>query len=334
MRFARRAAFLLTIITIGFFQIAHGQHYETLNSNTPMSETYWNDFTLEAMEKEFNRGRTEENKQLGTNLPEIQFPDSAKWATMSPDNRIMWLINEEREARGLTPFSGIDYRVQKVASDYAGYLAKHDTIGHYADGNRPTDRLKTNDDLNNCMEHHWENLFHAASQNNVQIRNFTGFALYNFLYNNAGNNWEHRNEILRKNYNDNSGEQGHEGILGIGIRKVDNFELNGTTYKKAAILVINGVDPCSSISRKTSGIAGAAKNADVSVYPNPADHSFQVNHPEKVRSVIITDGLGRVVSKHRSPGDVISVDRWDPGLYNVRLQTESGTLIERKLLVQ
>jgi len=316
------------------FCAAQAQYYQTPDSDIPLKQSYNGNFTVSNLEEAFNRGRDEEDKQLNTNLADITFPDSADWAQMNIRKRALWIFNEERKARGLAPFSGLDSRITAIADDFARYLAANDTFGHYADGRSPTDRLQSDPEINGCMDYHWENLFWSASQSDTEFRNFTGFALYNFLYNNTVSEWAHRKEILRLDYNDNSAQPNEEGLLGVGYKKTMNYTRNGTTYQTAAILVLNGIDPCASYNYQQSGIANNNRSQASAIYPNPARHAVHIEHPSKVQAITVYDALGQPVKKWSSGSRTLSVTGLSTGLYQLHIQDGQGAIYRQKLIVQ
>ena len=72
-------------------------------------------------------------------------------------------------------------------------------------------------------------------------------SVYNWMYDDAGSGWGHRHAMLWYPYNDNSGEPGKEGFIGIG-------RANGGPYQGpfdnpwnfAEMVVMNVFDPCPS----------------------------------------------------------------------------------------
>src|SRR4051812_34872705 len=78
-----------------------GQYYKDLTldiSQVPVSLNSG----VSSIQSAFNNGRTNENQQLGTSLPQLTFPFN--WASMSISQRATWIINKERVDRGLKAF--------------------------------------------------------------------------------------------------------------------------------------------------------------------------------------------------------------------------------------
>ena len=79
----------------------------------------------------FNNARSAENTQLGTSLPMLTLPSQATWDTMSDGEKALWLINRERDDRGMEPLEQIESNVTDVAQTYADFLLDNDAWGHH-----------------------------------------------------------------------------------------------------------------------------------------------------------------------------------------------------------
>ncbi len=316
------------------------QSYPDLNQDIILNNGSGN-FSLSELEDGFNRARDKENSQLKNKsdadvvkLPDIDFPDSSEWVKMSSKKRAFWVINEERKHRKLMPFEDIDERIDQIADDYAQYLAEHNEAGHFADGHSPTERLKTNPSVNGCMEYHWENIFWTASQSSIDFKNFSAFAVYNFIYNNSGSNWEHRQEILKKNYNDNGGKDGREGLLGVGLKETTDYRMNGTTYQKASILVLNGIDPCDHFSYHETGYSNVERSASLKIYPNPAKKHIYFEGPERSITLTLFNSKGKRVKRKENFRKKLDITDLPSGLYQLRLKSKSGVLFRDKIMIR
>jgi hypothetical protein len=72
------------------------------------------------------------------------------------------------------------------------------------------------------------------------------------------------------------------------------------------------------------------------IYPNPAsDMLFIESAEEKIESIIIFDSKGEEVTRRQGDREkaVIRVDGLEPGIYLVRVETESG-VVGRKVVVR
>lgn len=213
----------------------------------PTGDTAWAAGTagVADIQSAFNAGRTAENAQLGTSLPMLSMPSQAAWNAMSAPDRAAWLINSERAAHGVARMDDADLRPNSVSQAYAQYLIDHDAFSHTADGNSPGQRLYANNAINACHDNAWsENLFvFVSSANNIALG--TERAVYGWLYDDSCSAWGHRHNLLYYPYNDNSGQAGQEGLMGIG-------RATGTQYKGpfasrwnyAEIIVFDAFDPC------------------------------------------------------------------------------------------
>ena len=196
----------------------------------------------------FNNARNVENIQLGTNVPSLTLPSQSEWNTFSDTEKALWLINRDRIDRGVMPLHGVETNVTGVAQYYADYLLDNDAWGHQEDGNDPWERLNTNSAINNCHD-----FLNVAENIAVFVTSGSSIALpversvYNWMYDDAGSGWGHRHAMLWYPYNDNSGEPGKEGFIGIG-------RANGGPYQGpfdnpwnfAEMVVMNVFDPCPS----------------------------------------------------------------------------------------
>lgn len=207
----------------------------------PTSDTDWL-YSFETkvadIQSRFNTARTNENSQLGTSVPMLAFPSQSEWDAKSDEEKALWLINRERIDRGLDPLQGLETNVTQVAADYAQYLLDTDTFSHNADGNTPWERLNNNPSIGACHD------FLNVAENLVVL--WGGWtlpierAVYMWMYDDSDSNWGHRHAILWYPYNDNSGPQGAEGYLGIGLAAGEHRD-----WPDSDIIVMNVFDPCS-----------------------------------------------------------------------------------------
>lgn len=190
----------------------------------------------------FNNARTTENSQLEISIPMLNLPSQGVWDGMSDDEKALWLINKEREDRGVDPLHGLETNVDGVAQYYAQYLIDNDAWGHEEDGRTPWQRLEDNPAIGACHDflNIAENLaYFCTSGSSISLP--IERSIYNWMYDDGDCcNWGHRHAILWYPYNDNSGPTGLEGFLGIG-------RANGTYigWNYCEMIVMNVFDPCS-----------------------------------------------------------------------------------------
>ena len=192
------------------------------------------------IESAFNAARTMENAQLGTSMPALTMPTQVAWDAMRDGEKALWLINREREDRGLDPMHGVEANVTQVAQNYAQYLFDNNATGHTADGHDPWWRLNQNSAINACHDFLSvaENLaYFWSSADDIALP--MARSIYMWMYENSASAWGHRHTMLWYPYNDNYGSSPQEGFLGVG--RVSGPHM-GWPYSE--IVVMNVFDPC------------------------------------------------------------------------------------------
>lgn len=217
----------------------------------PTSDTKWpysSESSSTDIQSRFNTARTNENNQLGSSIPMMVLPPQSEWDAKNPGEKALWLINRERIDRGVAPLHGLEANVTQVAQNYAQYLLDNNQFAHDADGRNPWQRLHSNPAIGNCHDFLGvaENLAWMGSRPNGWTLPLER-SVYNWMYDDSGSGWGHRHAILWYPYNDNSGPQGQEGFLGIGMVS-GSFQ----GYPNADVVVMNIFDPCSTWSYSQS----------------------------------------------------------------------------------
>ncbi len=214
----------------------------------PTSDTAWpynSESSVADIQNRFNTARTNENAQLGSSVPMLVMPSQSEWNAKNQNEKALWLINRERVDRGVAPLHGVEDNVTQVAQSYAQFLLDNDAFAHNADGRSPWDRLNSNSDIGACHD------FLNVAENLAVL--WGGWTLplersiYMWMYDDSGSNWGHRHAILWFPYNDNSGPDGKEGFMGIGVASGAH-----QGWPNADIVVMNVFDPCSSWSYSSS----------------------------------------------------------------------------------
>ena len=213
------------------------------SADIPWSCTYSG---VDQIQCAFNNARSAENTQLGTSLPMLTFPSQAIWDAMNQGEQALWIINRERDDRGMKPLEQIESNVTGVAQTYADFLLDNDAWGHTEDGRTPWERLDDNPEIWACHDflNVAENLAVFVSTGSIPLPVVR--SVYMWMYDDAGSAWGHRHAILWNPYNDNSGLGAMEGFLGIGRASGGPYQgpFSGS-WPNAEMIVMNVFDPCS-----------------------------------------------------------------------------------------
>ena len=180
------------------------------------------------VEKAFNHARS---KDPSVNIY-MKLPDSVIWDGLTVREKGLYLINSEREARGLKPFSGMDPAIEQTAQYYADYIySRNEVIGHFNDGNSPVQRMDlipyTQENRDSYVPG-TESVAGRIGHDNAMSDDFILInAIYAWLYQDkgwfsefdwaVGPEWGHRDHLLMRGLTDNSGSAYNEGVLGFGI---------------------------------------------------------------------------------------------------------------------
>lgn len=202
--------------------------------------------TVATVEAGYNYGRQHENNVLGTSIPTIQFPQETQWNAMSVNQKALWIINEERCARGLMPFEDTAQQLITIAQDYTQFLIDNDTTGHRADNKSPEIRLRENPDIDVCMQGFAENIAYVFSTHTTPPTYALERMIYLLIYEDSTSDWGHRKAFFQETYTDDSGEIGKEGLLGAGFVIGENFTYKGMLFNYVAMSTFNMIDPCAS----------------------------------------------------------------------------------------
>ena len=196
----------------------------------------------------FNNARGKENALLSTFTKSMVAPSAATWAAKSDGEKALWLVNDERTARGLAPLQGLETNVNEVAQAYAEWLLANNKFDHDADGHTPWERLDAKPAIAACHDFLGiaENLYYQGTTSPDGIPLVIEQAVYTLIYADASSQWGHRHAFLWTPYTDNSGVADREGYMGVGHARgsyVSPFD--GNTYPYTDMIVINFFDPCS-----------------------------------------------------------------------------------------
>ena len=221
----------------------------------------------------FNNARTTENAQLGLSLPMMTMPDQGTWDAMSNSQKALWLINSERQARGIPLYSAVESNVQGVAQYYAQYLLDNNTWGHTADGRDPWQRLADNPAIGACQDFspYAENLaVFVTSGSSIALP--VERAVYDWQYDDGSSAWGHRHAQMYYPLVDNSGPSGEEGFMGIGRAGGGPYQGPfSQSWPFAELIVFNFFDPCSTwVYDQPTSTPTATPTATFTSQPGPS----------------------------------------------------------------
>ncbi len=174
----------------------------------------------------------------------LELPSQATWDAMNDQEKALYLLNRERYDRGIKPFEGYSADVTGVAQNYAQHLYDTSTFGHNEDGT-PWERLNRVQSIadNQDFFAYAENLAITASTQ-AYTEEPVARAIYSWIYDDAGDSaWGHRKFCLATELVDNSGKNGMEGLIGIGIARGTAFNNFGINGYYTTIVVMNAFDP-------------------------------------------------------------------------------------------
>ncbi len=176
------------------------------------------------IEEAFNHARSFDK----TTSKYLKMPLQTTWDEWNFQQKALYIINSEREARGIKPFEGVSSSVVEIAQYYADFLQQIGNIAHYEGGNIPKLSFSSSNqkDFYGLIEDVHKDIM---DDNEAVIK-----AVYNWIYID-NENWKNRKFLFTTNLNDNSVLKNREGLLGIGIS-------NGS-YQ---IVTMNAFDPSSS----------------------------------------------------------------------------------------
>ena len=216
----------------------------TLERSIPWSEAF---HSLDDVERAYNTGRSTENSQRGVFIKPIEFPTQAAWDKMDDGQKALWIVNQERTARGAPPLQGLEKNVTEVAQAHAEWLLANNAFDHKADGKDPWIRIHSKPAIAAC--HDWlgvaENLGYRGTTSSGGVPFPVEQIIYAFIYDDAHDDWGHRKMILHPSFKDNSGQPEKEGFLGIGHARGSYISpKDGDRYDNTDMLVMNVFDPC------------------------------------------------------------------------------------------
>jgi hypothetical protein len=180
--------------------------------------------SIKEIERSFNHARSFDK----TVSKYLKMPLQSKWDSWDIQQKALYLLNSEREARGIKPFDGVSSLVIEVAQNYADLLQQIGNIAYYESDEIPklSFSIKSKKDFYGFAE--------AVSRDIVSDSDAIVKSIYSWIYLD-NEKWKNRKFIFSTNLNDNSVVENREGLLGIGISN-GNYQ----------IVTMNAFDPSSS----------------------------------------------------------------------------------------
>ena len=203
---------------------------------------------LPTIAQAFNNARGIENQNLCPGgvcegiaqvMPiDLAFP--ADYMARSVSERALFLLNSERVARGLLPFTGVDAAVVQNAQTWAQHLVDENSFHHqgnpHPDGSAsPGARAAIEAICNGCVGNIGlnaaENLSSRAAYSLPNRAILDGFGLerafYGWMYEDRvsggqDQRWGHRHALLWNNQTNDNGPATSEGFIGLGVAKAND----------------------------------------------------------------------------------------------------------------
>uniref|UniRef100_UPI001891A36C Lcl domain-containing protein n=1 Tax=Pseudoalteromonas sp. PPB1 TaxID=2756136 RepID=UPI001891A36C len=205
---------------------------EKLEQSVPEENIDWIGATyhrVEDIEVSFNNAR----RQDKTVEAELHMPAQSVWDAWSAAEKVLYLINAERTARGIEAFYGVTAEFSEITQKFAQYSLENDLFSHYRTSDGATPHQRVIEHFPGWEEHskYWgvrevlalssKRFFSTADLSlDEQISAAAMLAVYDFIYADkfpyTGEAWGHRNAVLGTvDYPAGSLPQ-TRGLLGVG----------------------------------------------------------------------------------------------------------------------
>ncbi len=212
--------------------------------------------TVENIKASFNNARRQEEMQLAlpaNSIDDLSLPDQSTWDGMSYDERVLFLLNDERISRagvdygsgavlGL-PFEGVGMNLDMASQNHSDDLLSNNVFAHCNPNptNCPQGRIDAAVGTS-CQEFvpFNENLY--ASFSSASGYTFPGgmaAGIYNWMYEDKSDGFGHRRMILFQGFSDNYGDIGKAGIIGVGVAVGGPY----LGWSSGLVLTLNYFDP-------------------------------------------------------------------------------------------
>jgi hypothetical protein len=111
---------------------------------------------------------------------------------------------------------------------------------------------------------------------------------------------------------------------------VDKNPINGINYYRLKQMDFDGQFEYS----KVVSVNVLSENNTIAIYPNPVQDELTVTNTENVENVVIYNALGQVVKQFEVNAEQLKIDVADlqNGIYTLRLQTKTGTMVTKQFV--
>lgn len=228
----------------------------------------------------FSNARAVENSDLcpggscesGAQTMSTSFAFPSGYSGWTAPAKALWLINSEREARGLLPFAGTNAAIDQVAQEWAQYLADNNFFFHNSDAKADIEAACNGcagNIGNNAAENLYSRSYFAWPNPGVLDEFGVENAVYLWMYvdrdgegTNSDQRWGHRHALLWDDLVNDNGSSASEGYIGIGVAKVSATCCGGYEGERQ-IVVWNAVDSNASWPTTTGSCNGLAVTVDI-----------------------------------------------------------------------
>ena len=210
-------------------------------------------FDVAYIAAQFNAGRAGD-----TSIKDkLKMPTQSVWDGYDSSQKMLYLVNSERCARGLVPFEGIDPRMVGSAQTWADHLTANDVFNHGSGTNSIPNRfiavgVDTTSGGNADFMTQSENLafFSKFASSQPTIDEVEARSVYNWMYDDkvaTSGSYGHRTFILIKGLSGGSGygPDDTEGLFGGAVKFISGTTMSGgfTLQTSKVNIVMHAFDP-------------------------------------------------------------------------------------------
>jgi len=172
----------------------------------------------------------------------LHLPTQARWSKMDDAHKMLYLINDERSARGLHPLKDVSRRINQISQAYAAELLQYGRLTHRLNGKNSWMRLQNDSKMASCMHRidFAENLALFGSKRGYQ-KFYIERAVFTWMYDDAKHDWRHRKMLLYDGFSKTDSTTSTNARIGVGVSYGKS-----PTFPYVVYVVLNYIDPCAS----------------------------------------------------------------------------------------